>query len=386
MSKSIMKKLRKLKNKLIVVSGVSFPNDLDSFIKEIDDLEIETIDDIERSFLAYKLQKKYTQYSSLRKIAIAIFSFLSLFVLMLMLFFKKVSKIKDTNTVYYRVSHNEGILPQFYKNMPDLETVEFGSEMSWDKEVRKVLYEITKRYGLYPYFLLNVLFSLANYNSLIRRYHPKEIVTSYESSISCAILTYYCHLHGVKHVNIMHGEKLLTQNNLLGHFDVMYMWDNYYVDLFKRLKYKTSEYKIHNPWREIELPEPTEKHDITFYLNFINEEECQILISVIEKLSEKGFDAIVRMHPSQLGTGIADTLKRSVKVENNSDVSIFQSIANTERCVSQFSTVLFQAYSLGKAIVIDDVTNPTIYEKICKMDYIMLGKKNMKLSELLNIL
>jgi len=381
-----MTKLRKLKNKLIVVSGVSFPNDFDSFIKEIDDLKIENIDDIERSFLAYKFKKKYTQYSSLRKNAIAIFSFLSLFVLMLMLFFKKVSKIKDTNTVYYRVSYNEGILPQIYENMPDLEIVEFGSEMSWDKEVRKVLYEITKRYGLYPDFLLNVLFSLANYNSLIRRYHPKEIVTSYESSISCAILTYYCHLHGVKHVNIMHGEKLLTQNNLLGHFDVMYMWDNYYVDLFKRLKYKTDEYKIHNPWRDIELPEPTEKHNISFYLNYINEEECNNLIKIFEELSEREFDVIVRMHPSQLGTGIAESLKKSVKLENNSDVSIFQSIANTERCVSQFSTVLYQAYTLGKSIVIDDVTNPTIYEKICKLDYIMLGKKNMKLSELLNIL
>lgn len=383
MKKSIMTKLRKFKNKLIVVSGVSFPNDIDSFIKEIDDSDVVNIDDFERSFLAYKIQKKYTQYSFLRKVAIVIFSSFSLVVLMFMLIFKRVNKYKDSKIVYYKISHNKGILPKAYENTADLKIVEFGSGMSWDKEVRRVLFKIIKRYGFYPDFLLNVLFSLANYNYIIRKYHPNEIVTSYESSISCAILTYYCHQHGISHVNIMHGEKLLTQNNVLGHFDVMYMWDSYYVELFRRLKYETGEYKIYNPWHNIELPMPTEKHDLIFYLNFINEKECHNLICIIEKLSKKGFDVIVRMHPSQLRTGIAERLEKSVKVENNSAVSIFQSIANAQRCVSQFSTVLYQAYNMGKTIVIDDVTNPSIYDKICKLDYIMLQKKNVKLSELI---
>lgn len=378
-----MNKLRKLKNKLIVVSGVSFPDDIDSFIKELKELEIDNADDIERSYQAYRLQKKYTHYSCSRNCLIAFSNYLTFFVIIVLLLFKKTSSSKSADVVYYRVSHNKGILPETYANMPDLEIVEFGSSMCWDKEVRSILFEIVKRYGFKPDFLLNVLFSLSNYNYIIKTFHPKEIVTSYESSISCAILTCYCHQNGVNHVNIMHGEKLMTQNNLCGHFDVMYVWDDYYKELFKKLKYKTNEYRIHNPWSFVYLPQPTEIHDMTFYLNFVNEEECNRLVKVVEKIRRNRLHVKVRMHPSQMGTSTANYLQKFVELENNQTVSIYQSLSNAQMCVSQFSTVLYQAYCIGKPIIIDDITNPKIFDIIRRLNYIMLDKKHSMLSDYL---
>ena len=70
-------------------------------------------------------------------------------------------------------------------------------------------------------------------------------------------------------------------------------------------------------------------------------------------------------------------------IEDNRKVSILQSISNCNYAVSRYSTVLFQAYSFGKKIVIDDYSYPKEYESLLKLDYYMIGKEDLLLSEII---
>ena len=47
----------------------------------------------------------------------------------------------------------------------------------------------------------------------------------------------------------------------------------------------------------------------------------------------------------------------------------------------QYSTVLYQAYSCRKHIVIDDITSEQEYKKLREQKYIMLNKEHLLLSK-----
>ena len=69
--------------------------------------------------------------------------------------------------------------------------------------------------------------------------------------------------------------------------------------------------------------------------------------------------------------------------ENPKDISIFDSINKTDKIVSRFSTVLFQAYSMNKKIVIDNVSDIEQYNKLKEVGYIMIEKEHELLSDIL---
>lgn len=108
----------------------------------------------------------------------------------------------------------------------------------------------------------------------------------------------------------------------------------------------------------------------------------EILADVINKLALKGLKVIIRPHPSQ----IEEILKEYNKIdyiENPKDISIFDSINKTDKIVSRFSTVLFQAYSMNKKIVIDNVSDIEQYNKLKEVGYIMIEKEHELLSDIL---
>ena len=380
MINAIIQRIRKIKNDIFSVR--SFPQNIESFKEYVSSIDDKQLDDVDRSYLSFSIRMKYSGYSIFRLFAIYSYYTISLIGLILLIFFRrKINIITPQSNIYYKVSNNQGILPKRFMYSTNIHMVEMGAGMLWDKDIELIIKTCIRKRYINVGFIFECLFSLLNYAYIVKVYNPQNIITSYESAPAVSILTKYCSQKKVRHINIMHGEKLYTMNNILGHFDIMYVWDEYYIDLFQKLRYKCNEYLIENPWSQLDLPNPNDLHDITLYLNYVKYEDIQHIREIVHKVKQRKQSIYVRMHPSQFNSNFHREIEKFVHVEDITITSIFQSLSNTKYVLSQYSTVLFQGYSLGKEIVIDDMTNKSQFEKLSKCNYIMLSKPHKLLSD-----
>ena len=170
----------------------------------------------------------------------------------------------------------------------------------------------------------------------------------------------------------------------MAHFNKIYVWDEYYVKLYNRLLFKYDDISVFNPWlNKKEEGLFNYERDMCFYLNYESKESLEILADVINKLVLKGLKVIIRPHPSQIEEILKKNIIKIDYIENPKDISIFDSINKTDKIVSRFSTVLFQAYSMNKKIVIDNVSDIEQYNKLKEVGYIMIEKEHELLSDIL---
>lgn len=382
MNNKIVAKIRYIKGILFGTSAI--PNDISGFVETLSNIDETDLSEYERSWYAYRLADKYVDYPNhsvvLKRI---IYTLMLPFTYFGITHKKNDLNIEKKDVVYYCISNNRGILPKKYAQLSELKAVSMGEGMMLDKEAREVLIESLKLCKGKLYFMMEEMLALANYSYICNKYQPNEIITSYESFYANSVLTSYCHKKNIVHTNFMHGEKLLSPFNVLGNFDNMYVWDEHYLRLFQRLKYRTNNFIIENPWKENQLPSPTGLVDYTFYLNLENEKSLHFIVDIAQRLNASGKTVRIRLHPSQIKE---ERLKRIVpkSMYDNDIKDIFQSIANANYVVSKYSTVLFQAYSKGKKIVIDDVSNPEEFRKLKQLDYIMLEKEHLLLSSIVS--
>jgi len=100
---------------------------------------------------------------------------------------------------------------------------------------------------LHPYFVFKALMNVARYSHLIYRYSPVIMIQFGEFSFSSSVLTEYCHRHGVKHIDVMHGEKLYYIRDAFFHYDECYVWSDYYKNLLTKLKAEPTQFRISVP-------------------------------------------------------------------------------------------------------------------------------------------
>ena len=380
----IVYSILRLRRRLFYSSA--FPKNIDSFKEIIKQIEAEKYDEIQRSFKAYSIKNNYSDANLLKKILRrALYTILfpvSYFFWQFPRNYKKDITVKS-DIVYFKISNNMSIMPLKYVEMSEMAIEPNGGGHIVDDDVKSILAKCAKLGRGDFEFLFMVMFSLSNYCYIIKKYKPKEIITTYESSPIVSILTLYCHMNGVKHTNFMHGEKILSHVNTLGCFDDMYVWEDHYKLLFNDLKYKCINYYVYNPWRNIELPKASEYFDYVFYLNYETKSTMNRIAAAVNKIKAQGKSVKVRFHPSQVKDYSLRKIVDEADIEDNRKVSILQSISNCNYAVSRYSTVLFQAYSFGKKIVIDDYSYPKEYESLLKLDYYMIGKEDLLLSEII---
>lgn len=381
MKKQIIAKIRYVKG--IVFGASAIPNDMDAFRKALLEIDDSKLSEIERSWKSYKLADIFIDFFYHSKfIKKWIYSLMFPGAYLWISCKKKVKFKEKRDVVYYCISSNKGIMPTKYRKISNIQVVSMGEGMMLDKEAKDIIKESFKISRGKLYFLMEELLALANYSYICNKYNPKEIVTTYESSCVNSVLTLYCHKKNVTHINFMHGEKLFSPLNVLGYFDTMYVWDEHYLSLFKKLKYRVNTYVIENPWEGIELPRPLQTVDYTFFLNYENEKSLEKIVDIAKKLMNKDYSIRIRLHPSQLQE---ERLRNLVPEDmfDNDIKSIMQSISNTRIAISRYSTVLYQAFLNGKVVVIDDITNNEEFKRLQQLDYIMLKKNHKLLSKIL---
>ena len=172
----------------------------------------------------------------------------------------------------------------------------------------------------HPYFVLKAMMNVVRYSDMIRRHSPSVMIEFGEFSFSSSILTAYCHRYAVKHIDIMHGEKLWFIRDAYFHYDECYVWDEYYANLFRSLKAEPTQFRVALP---PSLQIDTNAYlnadayaDYKYYLASFNEEEIKKVVDSMCFAKCKGKSVKFRPHPRYSDIGLLQKYVASSDIEN----------------------------------------------------------------------
>lgn len=341
-------------------------------------------DDWERSYFQYKCQCKLLGKAlafMYNICSIPIFIYWSL-----QFRNKKPVMAEKSEAVFYGRSVSENYIPlhlkSCYKDIRNIE--EFtAKELFMSKRAKQYMREGMRRYPFSFYFLAKCLYKLAVYSTIAQKYQPDAIIASTEYSFASSMLTGYCGTEKIKHINVMHGEKLFSIRDAYTRFHLFYVWDQYYVELYRLLKSEKTRYYVEKP-RALMFDdgEIRKEYDYTYYLQVNTLDELSRIEEFLRKLKK---DSRVSIRPHPIYSKMDDVKKvfKDYNIEDCKQVSIETSILRTKNVVSFYSTVLYQAYLNGVDAVVDDISYPEEFRRLKELNYIMLTKKHGLLSELI---
>lgn len=253
------------------------------------------------------------------------------------------------------------------------ECYENGSSIGLDDI--SFVWRLLKKALRQPFFVFKALMNVAQYSHLIYKYSPSVMIQFGEFSFSGTILTEYCHRHRIKHIDLMHGEKLFFIRDSYFHFDETYVWSQHYVDLLTKLKAEPTQFRIAlPPSMQIDVERynnPDVYSDYKYYLASFNEEEIKKVVDSMCFAKCKGKSVKFRPHPRYSDIGLLQKYVASSDIENPREVSIQESIANMSCAVGSYTTVLLQAYFSGRDVLLDDVTFKKQHDKLDELGYIL---------------
>ena len=342
-------------------------------------------DDIDRSYLQYRCQNFFS-----RKSKTWLFNFISslLFfpVLLLEIVWGISLKPKRHIEAITDIERMEDILPESLLKQYNVESFNWFNRGGL--KLKDILYVLKFFFHYFPssYFSLKAMLRVSQYSKIITQFSPLCIIAHSEYSFTSSILTDYCHRRGVKHVNVMHGEKLFYIRDSFFHFDECYIWHKHYKDLFLKMRTEPSQFVIYQP---LSLVIDSKKFyveksyaDYKYYLAVFDENEIQSIIASLSFLKKRGKSIKYRLHPRYLHLSTIHKYLTEDEIENPSNVSILESIASCNTVIGSYSTVLTQAFYSGKKVILDDVTYNEYFYKLKDLMYILATENCKKLSDL----
>lgn len=342
-------------------------------------------DDFERSFFQYKCQNYFAPKWKpivLNFIAIIAFFPLLLFYIVKSLFVRNISESDAISDLYGM----KEVIPADLQNRYKISF--FGKAPTGMLRVSDIPFVLSIFVNFFPdcYFSLKAMAKVSQYSELIRRYKPSCIIAHHEYSFSSSILTTYCNRRQVRHVNVMHGEKLFNIVDSFFHFNECYVWDEHYRSLFVDLRAEPSQFVVAIPQSlTIDIEKyynPSSWADYKYYLAEFTEDEIKSIVDSMAFAKRQGKTVKYRFHPRYYNQDILYKYVLPTEVENPREVSIQESIASCDYTVSSYSTVLFQAYCSGKQVVLDDVTYRYQFERLEDLRYVLIKEGCPRLSSL----
>lgn len=341
-------------------------------------------DKIERSYFQYKCQMKLNGK--------VITFFLTLVSLpMILIYLKKygketkINKLENNNLVFFRDGKPENILPKSikvrYQNIvsyPDEKILLTSQDRNF---IKKIIY----RYPFSWHFILKSIIKIGKYNFVIEKYSPEAIVVCAEYSFTSSLLTAYCQKRRIKHINVMHGEKLYYMRDSFFEFDECYIWDEYYEKLFSSLNAERKQFIVEIP-TSLYFDENlirTNIFDFTYYLGAESEEVLKRIAEILMQLYINGYKISIRPHPRYSNIEIVKKMFAFAFIENTKKITIEKSLSQTGAAISLYSTVLNQALCNSVSIIIDDMSNPSNFNRLKELDYVCFYKKYKLLSDVI---
>ena len=176
----------------------------------------------------------------------------------------------------------------------------------------------------------------------------------------------------------MHGEKLFFIRDSYFSYNQCYVWNEFYKNLFISL--------LAAPFQFILAIPPSLKFDCDdfldssiyadykYYLATCNEQQIKSIIASMQFVKKLGKRVVYRLHPRYSDISLIEKYVGKENIEYPDKVSIQASISNAGKIIGSYTTVLNQAYAVGKQIIFDDVTFLYQYKKLKEYKYIFSGK------------
>lgn len=342
--------------------------------------------DVERSFFQYKCQtltsgKFFYVFANIASMPVY--------------FFLK-SSLKRTETdvnrekekgraIFWSHGASESLLPEDLQNrFSAIEIISNPTEAFLYEKDLQFIKSIQEKYRFSYYFLLKVLIKLSQTRAIISQGEFESLILCNEYSFTSSIVRLFCENEGISCINVQHGENLFYIGNAFFRFDTCYVWSDFYIELFTRLRAEKSQFKIAVP-AELTLDVAAFKKEVdyTYYLQGGDRKTLMEIRNALQKLRKSGHIVAVRMHPRYSDRRVVETIFDGFMIEDPRDISINESLGRTRYAMSLYSAVLLQAKNCGVKTVIDDITNIKKYLKLEELEYEMLIKRDALLSEVL---
>lgn len=225
-----------------------------------------------------------------------------------------------------------------------------------------------------PYFLLRSIWKIAVYSELIDTYQPEKIWVTQEMVFESSVLTNYLDSFGIRHVNFMHGVNYFSIQIAFSSFHDFYIWDEYYIPLFKSLCIKAKEYHLFSPLAQRQGNLPQKKLVKYYSQHSSNKKNFEKVVgNLLAFAQSKNCSLSVRLHPLHKQQFEIDILnQKQIPIESNK-VDLIDSLGEAFYVCSEFSAVLYEAHLLNRKIVIDN-TFPDRIERLKELDVIFFDK------------
>lgn len=339
-------------------------------------------DEIERSYFQYKCQMQFNGKG------ITFLLNLVSFPVAILYWFKygkkvQVNQLEHKNLVFFRDGKPENILPKsLKKRYKAIESNPVEGTLLTAKD-KKFIKGIICRYPFSWQFILKCLIKIGRYSFAIEEYSPEAIAVCAEYSFTSSLLTAYCKQRNIKHIDVMHGEKMYYMRDSFFKFDECYIWDEYYGKILASMKADKNQFVVEVPASlkfDGELIR-TQKYDYTYYLGAESEEVLKKISKILEQIYKSGKKISIRPHPRYSNIDSVKSVFHFADVEDTKKISIEQSLLQTDTAISLYSTVLNQALYNSVPIIIDNISNPENYNKLKELGYMCLYKEHKLLSE-----
>lgn len=344
----------------------------------------EAKNDFDRSYKQYLCQRKFQ-----RRYRVVLLDLLFYFVypIVLLYYWMKRIKMQIGNYEYDAIA-----APGLTELLPDelLKRYKISEKLYYTRgglNWKDVLFSLKLffRYPLCPLFVTKITLKMAYYSYMIRAFNPKAIIVMNEYSYTSSILTLFCEMNGVLHINALHGEKLFYIRDAYFRYHECWIWDEHYKRMFIDLKADPNQFKIAIPQS---LRIDCEKYkntrvfaDYKYYLAKYTEENIILLVKAMRFVKEGGRTLKYRPHPLWSDLELLRKYVDEKEIEMPNEVSILESVANMNFAVGSFSTVLYQAYCSGKEVILDDVAFASEYKKLEELEYVLCKKGLPRLSD-----
>jgi hypothetical protein len=214
-----------------------------------------------------------------------------------------------------------------------------------------------------------------------------SLVSSCEYGFYGSWLTAWCEAEGIRHVNVMHGEKLWFIREAWVRFHVHVVWDERYIEIFRDLHAGSDRWVI--AWPESlrcpAIPRSTAgKHILLVCLQEFREAEAAAgrrLAAHLQTLAGY-WKVIVRPHPRYTDPAVVADIFGAFAQQDPAHMPFCEALADSTAVCAAYSTVLAQAAAAGRTPVIDDLSDPDLVARLRERRFVMLNRPHQLLSSL----
>ena len=331
-----------------------------------------------RSYCQYLCQKK------LYKQNFFFLNFLAFFVIYFILYFFQLcgkSIKKDEKKIIIYFGREETIPKKFlsYKKKK-LENKFFLIKKDIEYFKNKILKKSEKQY----YFALKILLKIGVYRYNIEKNDPNFFLVTSEYSWTSSIMTEFCELNKIFHINYMHGDKSYLIRDSFFRFHECYVWDDHYKNVFCELKAFKDQFVTINYIDFIPLLKgDKKKYYNTYYLQYGETiDEIDKIVKILKTLKlSTGYEGKIRCHPIYT----IEKIKNKIPIEMlDTEINIYSSLLRSYYIIAKSSTVLYEAFIMNTGkILIDDITRGnSTYTILKELKFISIFKTHQKLSEI----